>query len=281
MEYNNAWGLMVGAPGRGVRTIVEMVVHTRLDCTIGSAALMRVAAQQAAHHAATRRAFGTTLADAPLMRAVLSDLALESEAAIATWQRLGRAFDAAATGGDESEIAFRRLATAIGKYWVCKRAPSAVYEAMECFGGNGYVEDGPMARLYRQAPLNAIWEGSGNVICLDVLRSMRVEPSSVRAFLDELGRARGADRRYDAFLTELTHELTMPDPASAERRARLLVDRMAVALQAAAQHPSQMPEEGWRWGSGGVGEWGSAGVQECTGVRECGVVGGAGHLRAC
>ena len=173
IEYHNAWAVMLGNPGRGVRTIVEMVVHTRLDCTIGSAALMRLSAQHAAHHVANRRAFGKSLAEAPLMRTVLSDLAVETEAANATWARLARAFSPAPTATPqvvEHEGAIRRLATAIGKYWVCKRTVSVVYEAMECLGGNGYVEEGPLARLYRQAPLNAIWEGSGNVIALDILR---------------------------------------------------------------------------------------------------------------
>ena len=163
VEYNNAWGVMVGPPGRGVRTIVEMVVHTRLDCAIGSAALMRHCVQQAAHHVSHRRAFGASLGDAPLMRSVLADLALESEAANATWTRLAAAFDAAAGGGEASreDAMLRRVGTAVAKYWVCKRAPGVAYEAMECFGGNGYVEEGPMARLYRQAPPNAIVEGPG------------------------------------------------------------------------------------------------------------------------
>ena len=220
-----------------MRTIVEMVVHTRLDCTIGSAALMRQCAQLAAHHAAERRAFGTALADAPLMRAVLVDLAVETEAANALWPRLAGAFDAARH--DPSEAAFRRIATAIGKYWVCKRAPSVAYEAMECLGGNGYVEEaGPMARLYRQAPLNAIWEGSGNVIALDILRAMKTEPAATAALLAEVAKSKGADSRLDQLSLELQRMLrSAAEDAEAgkrlEARARLLVDRMAIALQAA------------------------------------------------
>ena len=235
VEFSNAWGVMVGSPGRGVKTIVEMVVHTRLDCTIGSAALMRSAAQLAFHHASHRNAFGTTLSDAPLMRGVLSDLAVESEAATATWARLCRAFDGAASS--EHEAALRRVATAIGKYWVCKRAPSVAYEAMECHGGNGYVEDGPIARLYRQSPLNSIWEGSGNVIALDILRALRTEPNAAPALLAEVGSCRGADARLDALADDLAAELSGAEAAAAsgqlEPRARLLCDKMALALQAA------------------------------------------------
>jgi len=180
VEYRDAWGIMLGEAGRGVRTIVEMVIHTRLDCIIGSAALMRLSAQQAARHVFGRTAFGHRLIEQPLMRAVLVDLALESEAAVAIWLRLARAFDLAPT--DESEAAFTRLATAVSKYYICKRAPLIAYEAMECHGGNGYVSEGPMARLFVQSPLNAVWEGSGNVICLDVLRALTREPDSGIAF---------------------------------------------------------------------------------------------------
>ena len=238
VEYANAWGVMVGAPGKGVRTIVEMVVHTRLDCAIGSAALMRQCAQLAAHHAATRDAFGSRLASAPLMRAVLADLAVETEAANALWPRLAHAFERSAE--DAHEAAFRRLATAIAKYWVCKRAPSVAYEAMECLGGNGYVEGGGavMARLYRQAPLNAIWEGSGNVIALDILRALATERGAAAALLAELEQCAGADARLDALTSDVQAMLRAADPAEAEARrrlesrARLLVDKMAVALQA-------------------------------------------------
>ena len=174
VEYNDAYGFMIGEPGRGVPTIIEMVVHTRLDCTIGSAALMRHAAQQAAHHTSERKAFGAYLIDQPVMRSVLADLAVESEAAIATWVRMAQAFDAGASASQEEQL-FRRIATAVSKYWVCKRAPAMVFESLECFGGNGYVEEGPMARLFRQSPLNSIWEGSGNVISLDIVRALQKE----------------------------------------------------------------------------------------------------------
>ena len=238
VEYDRAWGRMVGAPGRGVRTIVEMVVHTRLDCTIGSAALMRACAQLAAQHTATRSAFGSRLIDAPLMRTLLVDLAVETEAANATWSRLARAFEADGASNDEShrhDTHLRRIATAVSKYWVCKRAVGVAYEAMECFGGNGYVEDGPMARLFRQSPLNAIWEGSGNVICLDVLRAMEREPESMQALMRELRGPRGAEVRLDSLVDDIEGQLRAcaTEPARMERQARLLVDKMAVALQAA------------------------------------------------
>ena len=236
VEYHNAWGVLIGPLGRGVRTIVEMVVHTRLDCTIGSAALMRQSAMLAAQHASGRSAFGRSLLEAPLMRSVLADLAVETEAANATWSRMARAFDGAAAD-DEHERSLRRIATAVGKYYVCKRAPQVAYEAMECLGGNGYVEDGPMARLYRQAPLNSIWEGSGNVICLDILRALRAEPESAAALLTELHRCRGADSRLDGMSRNLSATLSTAgscSPSELEASARLLVDQMAVALQAAS-----------------------------------------------
>lgn len=240
VEYRSAWGTMLGEPGRGVRTIVEMVVHTRLDCVIGSAALMRLAAQHAARHAAGRSAFGRMLLDQPLMRAVLADLSLESEAAMATWLRLARALDQAHK--DKGEAAFARLATAVAKYYVCKRAPLVAYEAMECHGGNGYVEDGPMARLFRQSPLNAIWEGSGNVICLDVLRALTHEPASAEVLLSELEAAArlaeaaaaacGRTNGYGRLVASLREELALP-LQMLELTARALVDRLAVGLQAA------------------------------------------------
>ena len=238
VEYDNAWARMVGRPGKGVRTIVEMVVHTRLDCVIGSAALMRVCAQHAAAHAAGRAAFGAPLVEQPLMRAVLADLALETEAALASWARLCRSFEAADGTTDAS---LRRLATAVLKYHVCKRAPGVATEAMECMGGNGYVEDGPLARLYRQAPLNAIWEGSGNVICLDVLRTLAVEPASAAALVDELSATRGADSRYDVHVDRLVAELRAGTAADEPRRARGLVERLAVALQASTLLSSGAP----------------------------------------
>ncbi|CAN0184575.1 unnamed protein product, partial [Chrysoparadoxa australica] len=167
VEFRGAFGWMIGAEGRGVPTIIEMVGQTRLDCMVGSAGLMRQATAQAIHHCAHREAFGRPLIDQPLMTNVLADLALESEAALALSLRLARAFGAAANG-DEAEKAFARLATPVGKYWICKRTPAQVNEAQECLGGAGYVEETIMPRLFRQSPLNSIWEGSGNVQCLDV-----------------------------------------------------------------------------------------------------------------
>jgi len=227
VEFPGTWARRVGAPGRGVRTIMEMVQHTRLDCVSGSAGLMRQAAAQALHHARHRRAFGRRLWEQPLMRNVLADLALEAEAATALALRLGRAFDEAP--GDAAERAFARIATAAAKYQVCKRAPHMIYEAMECLGGGGYVEESLLPRLYREAPVNAIWEGSGNVIALDVLRAIAREPEALDALLGELRLARGADRRFDAWLARLEAELA--DPSGAEGRARRLVERLALALQ--------------------------------------------------
>ena len=177
IELHGAWARMVGEPGRGVPTIIEMVGHTRLDCVIGAAAGMRAAVVNATHHAAHRAAFGKTLIDQPLMRNVLADLCLESEASTALAMRLARAYDEASSdareGNDDSDAQlFKRVATAVGKYWACKRAPNHAFEAMECLGGNGYVEESGMPRLYREAPLASIWEGSGNVISLDVLRAL-------------------------------------------------------------------------------------------------------------
>ena len=206
---------MVGEPGRGVPTIIEMVGHTRLDCVIGTAAGMRWAVANATHHAAGRSAFGRTLIDQPLMRNVLADLAIESEAATVLAMRLARAYDEAER--DESAQLLKRLATAIGKYWVCKRAPGHAFEALECLGGNGYVEASGMPRLYREAPLASIWEGSGNVMSLDVLRALSRSPASADALFAELDEAAGADARLDAFVADLRDELGDPaepgDPA--------------------------------------------------------------------
>jgi putative acyl-CoA dehydrogenase len=207
---------------------MEMVQHTRLDCVGGSAALMRQALVQAIHHCRHREAFGRLLIDQPLMQNVLADMAIESEAATLLLMRLARAFDEARA--DPVRAPFARIATAIGKFWVCKRAPGLTYEAMECLGGNGYVEESIMPRLYREAPVNSIWEGSGNVMCLDVLRAMRKEPACVDALRDELLEARGADRRYDALISDI--ETILRDPAELEHRARSLVEKMALGLQA-------------------------------------------------
>ena len=227
VELARASAVMVGEEGRGVRTIIDMVNHTRLDCVIGSASLMRQSVAQATHHTAHRSAFGRLLSEQPLMVNVLADLAIESEAATVLMMRLARAFDG---DGDAREVHFRRIATAVGKYWVCKRAIAVVAEALECHGGNGYVEESILPRLYREAPLNSIWEGSGNVNALDVLRAMGREPESVGAFMDEVEAARGGDRRFDAALDDLVTELA--DPTDAEARARRVVEQMALVLQA-------------------------------------------------
>ena len=227
VELDGAWARLVGEEGRGVAAIIGMVNHTRLDCVIGAAATMRQAVAQATHHAAHRSAFGTLLADQPLMRNVLADLCVESEAATAAMMRLARAYDEAPR--DEQQRHFARIATAVVKYWVCKRCPPLVAEALECLGGNGYVEESMMPRLYREAPLNSIWEGSGNVICLDVLRAMVREPEVVEAFFAELGLAQGADVRLDGYVARLREELGHFD--AVETRARRLVERMALALQ--------------------------------------------------
>jgi len=229
VEFDGAWARMVGDEGRGVPTIIEMVTHTRLDCVIGSASGMRQAVAQATHHAAHRSAFGKRLAEQPLMQNVLADLAVESEAATITMMRLARAYDEGA--GDEQQRHFARLATAVSKYWVCKRQPPLVVEALECLGGNGYVEESILPRLYREAPLNGLWEGSGNVICLDVLRAMGRTPEAVDAFFGEIGLAAGADSRLDGFIDDLRRELG--DFSAPERRARRLVERLALALQGA------------------------------------------------
>lgn len=232
IELDGTVALMVGEPGRGVRTIIEMVAQTRLDCVLGSAAGMRQSVAEAVWHARHRAAFGATLADQPAMAAVLADLALESEAATVTAIRLARAHDEDA---DDQERAFRRLATAVAKYWICKRGPHHSYEALECLGGNGYTEDFPLAMRYREQPVMAVWEGSGNVIALDVLRAMTREPESVEAFDAELSLARGANPTLDAHLDRLRvdlGELARLDATSAQRRARAVVESMALALEA-------------------------------------------------
>jgi putative acyl-CoA dehydrogenase len=227
VEFHGAVARMLGEEGRGVPTIIEMVNHTRLDCTIGSATGMRHGVALATHHAAYRSAFGKLLIDQPLMRNVLADLCIESEAATVTAMRLARAYDQA--DEDEHEATFKRLATAVSKYWICKRAPQHAIEALECLGGNGYIEESGMPRLYRDAPLNSIWEGSGNVICLDVLRALARTPDALDAFMTEVGEAAGADPRLDAFVGELRNELS--DMTDIEQRARSVVERMALSLQ--------------------------------------------------
>jgi len=237
IELHGAWARMVGEPGRGVPTIIEMVGHTRLDCALGAAAMMRAGVLAATHHAAHRSAFGKLLIDQPLMRNVLADLCVESEAATVLGMRLARAYDEALAADDASDAAaqlFKRLATAVGKYWVCKRAPNHAYEAMECFGGNGYVEDSGMPRLYREAPLMSIWEGTGNVMALDLLRALARTPLAAEVFLAEVEQASGADPRLDAHLAKLRTALhhAEPEPQALEAGARRLVEDMALALQA-------------------------------------------------
>jgi len=226
VEFDGAWASLVGPEGRGVRTILEMVNHTRLDCTLGSAGLMRQALVQAAHHTRHRSAFGHLLVEQPLMQNVLADLAIESEAATLLAFRLARAYDSTS----ESEQHFRRIATAVAKYWVSKRAAPVAAEALECLGGNGYVEESMMPRLLRESPLNSIWEGSGNVICLDVLRAIGNEPMSIEALLAELQLAGGADRRFDACFDALKSQWR--SLAAEPRNARRLVEHLALALEA-------------------------------------------------
>ncbi|KFN47456.1 hypothetical protein N790_01740 [Arenimonas malthae CC-JY-1] len=230
VEFQGALAWLVGEEGRGVATILQMVALTRLDCLLGSASLQRQALVQALHHARHRRAFGKVLSAQLLMRNVLADLALESEAATALAFRVARAVDAGERG-DAGEAAFARLTTALGKYWVCKRTPAFVGEAMECLGGVGYVEETGLPRLYRQAPLNSIWEGSGNIQCLDVLRALAREPASAEAFFAELDAARGGHAALDAETTRLRERLRAP-AETLEPQARHLAERMALALQA-------------------------------------------------
>ena len=227
VEFDGATAWRLGEEGRGVPVIIEMVRHTRLDCAIGSAGLIRAAAAQALHHASHRRAFGKRLVEQPLMQNVLADLALESEAATTLALRLARAFDA---DTDSADAALARLATPALKYWICKRAPAVVAEAMEVLGGNGYVEETALPRLYREAPLNSIWEGSGNVMCLDVQRAAEREPDAVDALFAELAHARGGDARLDNHVDALK---AMFASGPSEVNARRQAGDTAVALAAA------------------------------------------------
>ena len=229
MELQDTWGVMVGEEGRGVRTIIDMVQGNRFYCCFSSAALMRQGLVQALHHTTHRTAFQKKLIQQPLMRNVLADLAVEAEAALALTLRLGRAIDE--TADDESAAALARIGTAVGKYWICKRAPGHTFEAMECHGGHGYIEDSIMPRLYREAPVNSIWEGSGNIMCLDVLRAISREEAAVPAFLAELDAARGANAALDTAADALKDDLT--HPKDLEVRARNITELMAIALQGA------------------------------------------------
>lgn len=228
VELRGALGWLVGEEGRGVRAILAMVALTRFDCMIGSSAGQRQAVAQAVHHAAHRRAFGRLLIEQPLMRNVLADLHLEVEGSVALTLRLARALDEA---DREPERLLFRLGAAVGKYWICKRTPHHAYEAMECLGGNGVMDNGILARLYREAPINAIWEGSGNVQALDVLRALAKTPAVLEVWHAELSRAFGLDARLDRAIRRLQDELA--DPSDREYRARALVDQMALTLQAA------------------------------------------------
>lgn len=237
VEFEGAWARRIGAEGCGVRGIIEMVNHTRLDCVLGSAALMRQACFQAIHHTAYRSAFGKLLRDQPAMQNVLADLALESEAATILAMRLARAFDEREKNSSARE--FARLATAVSKYWVTKRGPSHVAEALECLGGNGYVEESILPRLYREAPLNSIWEGSGNVNALDILRAIGKDPKSLDSVLQEAALAKGADRRFDTYLDELTTTLRQD---LTEAGARRIAERLALVLQASLLIRHSPPE---------------------------------------
>jgi putative acyl-CoA dehydrogenase len=231
IEYRGAWAEPIGEPGRGIATLLEMVQQTRLDTATAPVGMMRQALSEAWRHVRFRHAFGRALADQPLMRGVIADLALDVEAGLALVMRTARAFDAAARG-EEEEAALARLLPALAKYWHNKRGPGFMAEAMECLGGIGYVEELPLARLYREAPVNSIWEGSGNVICLDVLRVLRRHPEALDALRRLLREARGQQADFDAALAELEHELGQPVEALASR-ARWLTQRLAVCTQAA------------------------------------------------
>ncbi|WGL50923.1 acyl-CoA dehydrogenase family protein [Nocardioides sp. BP30] len=230
LEFDGTLVRRLGEEGRGVRTIIEMVAATRLDCVLGSASLMRKAVAEASWHVAHRSAFGSRLADKPLMRNVIADLALESEAATALALRLAAAVDRA---DDPAEAALRRLALPLAKFWVCKRTPGMVAEALECLGGNGYVEESGLPLLYREAPLNSVWEGSGNVNALDVLRALSREPEALDAYLAEVGSARGANADFDRAIEDLLALLgtLMGSPDELESSARRLAGRMAAVLQ--------------------------------------------------
>jgi putative acyl-CoA dehydrogenase len=225
IEYHGALAARLGEEGRGINVIIDMVHHTRLGTMAGTLGIMRMALAQAVHHVEGRSAFQRRLIDQPLMRALIADLAIEYEAAVALCARVAKSFDAE----DPAGRAFARLAVAVGKYWLTERNPGFVFACMECLGGAGYIEESPMPRLFRESPLNAIWEGSGNVIALDILRTLRREPAALAAFREEVDQARGGDPRLDAAADRLWEELETPD----EPRARWLAERMALVLQGA------------------------------------------------
>ena len=229
VEFDAASAWLVGEEGAGVRTIIEMVNHTRLDCVMGGATGMRAGVAQAIHHASNRSVFGRVLTEQPLMQNVLADLAVESEAATISAMRLARSYDESLAGSEEAQD-LKRIANAVLKYWICKRAPMHAGEALECFGGNGFVEESGMPRLFRESPLNSIWEGSGNVQCLDVLRAMVKSPVTLDAFFAEVEEGAVAEPRLQAFAASLRDELP-GEVETIEARARRLVERMALALQ--------------------------------------------------
>ncbi len=258
IEYHEAWARLVGEEGRGVRTIIEMVQGTRLDCMAGSAGIMRAALVQALWHARHRTAFGAALADHPAMAQVLGDLVLEQEAALALTFGTARAFDEAQ--GSAEAAAMARLLTPVSKYWICKRTPGFVYEAMECLGGAGYVEESPMPRLFRQSPLNSIWEGSGNVIALDTLRALQREPAIYGLLLDELRQSKGADADLDRHI-EALGDFDLATGLS-EGSARYFVERLAIVAAAAllfrgAPSPVAEAYAATRLGGAGGATWGA------------------------
>lgn len=232
VAFHGALARLVGEPGRGIATVIEMAAHTRLDCASGSAGIMRAALAQALHHARHRHAFGRALAEQPLMARVLADMALEVEGHCAFCVHVAGRLDRGGAGTDAGETALVRLLTPALKYWVCRRAPALVAEAMEVLGGNGYVEDGPMPRLFRQAPVNAIWEGSGNVMCLDLLRALRRDPAGGEALIAVLDAARGLHPAYDRHLAALVARLAAPAAAADEGGARRLAEDLALAVEA-------------------------------------------------
>jgi putative acyl-CoA dehydrogenase len=255
LELDKTWARMVGEDGHGIRVVLEMSHLTRFDFAVGSAGIMRQALTQALHHAHYRTTFRHALVDQPLMRNVLADLAIESEAATIFTMRLARAYDESPR--EEGERLLARLTTPIAKYWICKRTPVFVAEALECLGGNGYVEEGVMPRLYREAPLNGIWEGVANMVCLDVFRAVQREPESLSAFLAHVKEARGADRRLDAFVSRLERELT--DLTEHETRSRRVVEMMALVAQGAlvVQHSPPAVADAFCASRLG-GDWGQA-----------------------
>jgi putative acyl-CoA dehydrogenase len=230
LEFDGTVAWLVGEEGRGIPTILQMGVFTRLDCSLGSAGIMHQCVAQAVHHARHRRAFGRPLLEQPLMRNVLADMALEVEAAVALSMRLARAYDRT---DDPFELELRRVLTGTCKYWICRRGPPLAFEAMEALGGNGYVEEGPLARFYRELPVNSIWEGSGNIMCLDVLRALGRSPAAAEAVREVLRPARGANAAFDAFCERLMGRLaTKPAQEQLEPQARRLVGELALAVSA-------------------------------------------------